>query len=316
MSRCFPYPPPGFTLSRSSEDALIESIKFQKERKRAKEEKKRGKEKKERRKEKDKKRKVRNENANQNKDKYDISKGQCGKNFWANSEHLEKSGLTEEHDQPKGLRVPSTSSDSTENSTKKKRDFSYVDGGRGHGNIITIRMASKKQCFPNSANDELLCSTSGSTGIPAQDKNEIGHKSKRESIYIPTEETRKFGRGFIAGTKKELICLISGNDAGASGITETSSVHDAVGSSTQKGELKYNKLIQAWLPPQLEDKCLKADDLDWLFNGKNQGNGVEKRLKSECDGLSCSSSSTLWHPHARFLPEVDVHALPYTVPFA
>ncbi|XP_073289995.1 uncharacterized protein [Primulina huaijiensis] len=55
MSRCFPYPPPGCTLSRSSEDTLIESIKLQKERVKAKEQRKeRIKEKKERRKEEDK----------------------------------------------------------------------------------------------------------------------------------------------------------------------------------------------------------------------------------------------------------------------
>ncbi|XP_073145353.1 uncharacterized protein [Henckelia pumila] len=317
MSRCFPYPPPGYTLRRSSEDALIESIKLQKEKKKAKEQRKeRRKERKERRKENDEKRKERKDKANQSSDKHDISKGQNDKNIWANSDHLEKSGLTEEHEQPICLRIPSTSSDSTENSTQRKRDFSLVGGRHGHGNIIRIRMASKKQNSSTSSIDEHVCSTSGRTDVPAQNKDEICGKSKQEAIYIPTEETRKFGQGFTAGTEKELVCLISKNDTGPPCITGISPLPDAVRSSIQRRELKYNKLIETWLPPQLEDTCLDTDDLDWLFGGKNQGIRTEKRLKSECDNMSCSSSSTLWQPHARLLPEVGVHALPFTVPFA
>ncbi|XP_073275870.1 uncharacterized protein [Primulina huaijiensis] len=317
MSRCFPYPPPGYTLSRSSEDSLIESIKLQKENKQAKEQRKeRRKEKKERRKEKAERRKERKEKTNQNSDKYDILKEQHGKNFWANIDHLEKSGLTEEHEQPICLHIPSTSSESIENSTKRKRDFSPIDGKCGRGNIIRIRVASKKQNLSSSSIDEHLCSTSGRTDVPTQNKDEIGHKSKQEAIYIPTEGTRKFDQGLTAGTEKEPICLISKNDTGAPGITGTSPVPDVVRSSIQKRGLKYNKLIETWLPPQLEDTCLDTHDIDWLFIGNNQGIQAEKRLKVVCNSVPCSSSSTLWQPHARYLPEVDVHALPFTVPFA
>ncbi|XP_075509477.1 uncharacterized protein LOC142545925 isoform X1 [Primulina tabacum] len=232
MSRCFPYPPPGYTLSRSSEDALIESIKLQKERVKAKEQRKEmRKVKKERRKEED-KRKERKDKANPNKnsDKYDISKGQCDKNFWASIDHLEKSGLTDECEQPICLRIPSTSSDSTENSTKRKREFFPVDCRHDHGNVIRTQMASKEQNYSNSS-VEHICSTSGRTDIPAQNKDGIGHESKQEAI-----ETSKFGQSFTAkAEKEEIICLISKIDAGAPGITGTSSVPDAVWSSIQNG---------------------------------------------------------------------------------
>lgn len=49
------------------------------------------------------------------------------------SEQLERSSLTEEHEKPVSLRVPSTSSDSTENSNKRKRPSSPGDVTHGHG---------------------------------------------------------------------------------------------------------------------------------------------------------------------------------------
>lgn len=80
------------------------------------------------REEKKRRRKERNEKVN-------LPNGPIGKKIWENSEQLERSGLTEEHDQPIRLHLPSTSSESTEYSSTRKRQTSHVNVIRGHGNF-------------------------------------------------------------------------------------------------------------------------------------------------------------------------------------
>ncbi|CAA0813362.1 Unknown protein [Striga hermonthica] len=150
MSRCFPYPPPGYTLSGArNEAALIESIKFQKEKERKlerKEKKERRKEKKAKRKERKARKKEKNEKANLNPGESDIQKllisaekssiqkhdispksfsnrkiEALQKKRAAENNQSEQSSLTEEQALPSSLFIPSSSSESTENSKKRKR---------------------------------------------------------------------------------------------------------------------------------------------------------------------------------------------------
>ncbi|KAL2522526.1 uncharacterized protein Fot_26449 [Forsythia ovata] len=51
----------------------------------------------------------------------------------AEFEQWERSNLTKEHEQPVCSRIPSSSSDSTENSNKRKRHTSSMDGGNSLG---------------------------------------------------------------------------------------------------------------------------------------------------------------------------------------
>lgn len=109
----------------------------------------RKKEKKREKKEKKKDKKEKKQKKNQNVDKSDIVQSHIGEKSWidakaeffhkggkAESEQLERSSLTEEHEKPVCFRVPSSSSDSTENSNKRKRHSSPVDVSRGHGKIV------------------------------------------------------------------------------------------------------------------------------------------------------------------------------------
>ncbi|KAI3464809.1 hypothetical protein Pfo_021472 [Paulownia fortunei] len=325
MSRCFPYPPPGYTLSRATKEALIESIKLQKERVKAKEQKK----KKEKRREKKEKRKEKKDKTNQNLDKSDVVQGHIGEKFWADTkgeflckgskaepEQLEKSSLTEEHGKPVCLRVPSSSSDSTENSNKRKRLSSPIDGTRGNGKIIRIRLPSKKQNQSDaSANEQQLCSTSGRTHFPSQNKDDTGLRRRSEDFCCTSEGTSNIGQGLVRRTDKEQISLTSQLiKTVAAGKTQIPSANDAVMTSMQREELQYKNLIENWVPPQWQDATPDTDDLDWLFQGKNQDIRAKKRQISGNDSISCSSSSALW-PCAQYLQEVDVFALPFTVPF-
>ncbi|KAJ9553915.1 hypothetical protein OSB04_017960 [Centaurea solstitialis] len=208
MSRCFPYPPPGYSRNGATYEALIESIKSfyiltslktaicsgmctmlpsvlnllfwclnkaieamrsqgQAERKKEKKAKKDRKEK-EKRKDEEKVKLPKNPNGSQQDDACKVSQSSLGskeahnKRTEPNGETLEKSDLTEEHGQPIGAHKPSYSSDSTQNSNKRKRDDASVpDGSGGHGKPIKIRLL-KKHKGPDSSK-ETLCSNSGTT---------------------------------------------------------------------------------------------------------------------------------------------------------
>ncbi|GFP95240.1 hypothetical protein PHJA_001668400 [Phtheirospermum japonicum] len=291
MSRCFPYPPPGYALSRASKDALIESIKFQNERVKSKEQKEKRKEKKEKRKEK-KDKKI------QNPDKPHLVQTQFVEKSWAvtksqflpkgnetEPEQLERSGLTEEHDKPLCLRAPSTSSDSTENSNKRKRHSSPLDLTCGQGNkIIRIKLPLKKQ----KTTEQQPCSTSGRSIFTTQNEDVICSRNVREQICSTSQPIETF---VAPKTPKKPT--------------------NKVLTPMQRAELQYQSLMDTLVPPQPLDD---ADDLDWLLNSKSRESCAEKKRMSPSDSMSCSISWGLW-PKAQYLQEVDVHALPFTVPF-
>lgn len=94
--------------------------------------------------------------------------------------------------------------------------------------------------------------------------------------------------------------------------TPVPSTIDTVMTPMKKEELLYKNLTENWVPPQLQNGCVDLDDNDWLLPSKNE----KKRRICRADSISsCSSSSAALWPVATYLPEVDVYALPFTVPF-
>ena len=90
---------------------------------------------------------------------------------------------------------------------------------------------------------------------------------------------------------------------------------DIVLTAMQKEGLRYQNLIENWVPPQiLQDVCVDNEDEDWLFGGKSKLEMPEKKRVLRDDSIPCSNTLSLW-PRAQYLPEVDMFALPYTVPF-
>ncbi|KAK6115188.1 hypothetical protein DH2020_007457 [Rehmannia glutinosa] len=272
MSRCFPYPPPGYTLSRATKDSLIESIKKA-----------------------DKSHLVQSHIGE--KIGADTKGKFLHKGTKAEAEQLEQSSLTEEHGKPVCLHVPNTSCDSTENSSnKRKRHSSPEEVTRGHGKLIRIKLPPKKQNQSDApSNEQQRCSTSGKTHNPSQNEN-----------------VRQMGEDF---SRAEQICSTSQPiETFVARKIPNPSTTGAVLTPMQKAELQYKNLIESLVPPQPHDALLNADDSDWLFKGKNQEFCGEKKRISGNDSMSCSSSSGLW-PRAQYLREVDVYALPFTVPF-
>ncbi|CAA0816656.1 Unknown protein [Striga hermonthica] len=332
MSRCFPYPPPGYTLSGARNEALIESIKLQKEKeKERKEKKERRKEKKEKRKERKERRKEKKHKTIQNvgesdvqklhvtKDKSGIPKDDLGqksssdllqKKRETENNQLEQSSLTEEHARPVTLYVPSSSSESTENSKKRKRLSPPEDDTCSNGQVILIRLPSTKQNELDALVKEQQqpCSTSGRIDSPSK----IDHvKDWPESF---PNGTRSNGRDLNAKNGGENVCLTSLQKCDKIGHKAKP---ESVLSSMQKMDMQYQNLFKNLLPPQVEETWLCSDSLDWLLEGNNQRGQELRAEKKPCYenvSLSCSRSSVSW-PRVEYLPEVDVYALPFTVPY-
>ncbi|KAL3840199.1 hypothetical protein ACJIZ3_024790 [Penstemon smallii] len=284
MSRCFPYPPPGYTLSRSKDEALIESIKLQKEREKAQKKKEKKREKRGKRKEK------KEEKRKENKE----------------TEQLERSSVSEEHGQPVYLHAPSSSSGSTEYSNKRKILSSPIHSSHGHGNIIKIRLTSKKQNEPDPlANENRGCSTTGRTDFPPQNNDNTGLRDRRDDIHCTN-----ICQHFAPEADGQQICSTS-KPFGATALCKTGipSVPNAVTSKMQKEELWIKNLVENLVPLQSLNECFQRDE-DWLF----QDRSAEKRQRCGNDVMSSSTCSGLW-PRAQYLNEANVYALPFTVPF-
>ncbi|CAN6563391.1 unnamed protein product [Malus baccata var. baccata] len=151
MSRCFPYPPPGYVRKGIHDEPLIDSIKLQREDEKAKKEKKR--EKKREKKEKKARENGEPENKKHSQKKrhkderhQEDKKGtDHGKKRKHETEYLDKSGLTEEHEQPVGSQ---NSSDSTVDSNKRQKQESPPDGRHNSASILRIRLPLQRHKDP------------------------------------------------------------------------------------------------------------------------------------------------------------------------
>ncbi|XP_022769215.1 uncharacterized protein LOC111312828 [Durio zibethinus] len=285
MSRCFPYPPPGYLRQ-----GLDESIKLEKEkvlpkteqkihRKREKEKKKVGKE------------KEKTRGLTKKFKKLDDVLSGC------KDEQLENSDLTEEHEAPVCY-----ISDGSQNSNKRKRENQTLSSSqcRVDGNTIKIRFTLKKPREPDATlSKEPVCSTSGrsdsSTQPEAQEQRYPG--SKKANTIIPVPEQKLWP-----------------NDERGKQIP-SSSVISAYENEMQKASLLYTTLIEDWmpLPFQVEQNAVDDNDDDWLFMANHQGKPTAKRSKVD-NNVTCRASASSC-PRAHFLPEAEICALPYTVPF-
>ncbi|XP_038703429.1 uncharacterized protein LOC119999762 isoform X2 [Tripterygium wilfordii] len=309
MSRCFPYPPPGYVRSDSRGVALIESIKLKRENEKAKSEltkekkrqrQQRKKEKKERKKAKffdisdDAVKKLSGEKLCQvEKSGYDLHGGCILKGKNEEAEQLERSSLTEEHGMPVSPQSVGYLSDGTQSS--KKRKASSSDGR----NIVRIKLTLRKHKEPNAMDSgEQSCSTSGRAD---------SHVQCKENTCVPDQKQWSSAKQSVARLDKEKSCL---------DLAEVPALDRRAKSyqnKMQKTESLYRNLIQEWLPPSIQLGQENLDDQDWLFGVKRENGNDSKGIAASQDVARCRSP-TLW-PCAHYLPEANIFALPFTVPF-
>lgn len=80
-------------------------------------------------------------------------------------------------------------------------------------------------------------------------------------------------------------------------------------------ESLYRTSIENWVlpPPQYHQGNDFSDDEEWLFKTQRENRYECERYEARNDAIGCRSP--MLRPRAYFLPEADVYALPYTVPF-
>ncbi|CAF2157338.1 unnamed protein product [Brassica napus] len=302
MSRCYPFPPPGYVRNETRDESLIGSIKGTKEE--VKRDRKHNKDKK--RKERDteadnsskkhrhEKRRRKDESANASK-KFDDGRGLVTNN---ELECLEKSSLTVELEQQTSSQ---NSCDSRPNHIQSpllpdETSIRVLLHGKEHEHQDAEVMLTNKE------HSESLAHTSANEApldplIVCQEKRkrEITTKLSKEKNRVSLESDRQISKPLGKETHQET--------AGASKLCRKCPSSTAV---------RFLDLIENWAPDLVESKLIDTEDQElWLVMKVGA-----KRHHHQVNNQTTSSgrSSMVW-PTARFLPEAELHALPFTVPF-
>ncbi|KAA0064838.1 DNA ligase 1-like isoform X2 [Cucumis melo var. makuwa] len=328
MSRCFPYPPPGYVRKvASTEAALIESIKLQSERQskndrkneKRRHKKEKSKDKKERskdKKHKSKERKEHKEKSSHSRSLNDQKHNKCLKEVKdlldgtkVEAEQLERSGLTEEHGQPVWPQSPAYLSDGTQIDHKRKRQAeTQPDEGCKPGKIIRIKLASApslSQQEDSAAGSEQMCSTSGRYNSFDQKTDGDSHGS------VANAETAVAVHPTLSNPKIEHPPLHPIGDRNSK-----STVVSVPSRKRSSAESAYEALFEEWVaPPLLLEQ--QTDDEEWLFGTTRKQDGRSTMANNNnafSTVSSCGRSSNLW-PRGQYLVDADVYSLPYTIPF-
>ncbi|KAM3289487.1 putative protein isoform X1 [Capsicum chacoense] len=305
MSRCFPYPPPGYSPSKATNYALIQSIKFQRDKERAKLERKKEKKREKKERNREKKRKAKQESSSSSSrignfisggDDRELKTSHLQKDIENEIvEHLENSSLSEEHGQPFCSQEPSYSSYGTQNNNKRKKSTSPLNGMHGHGTVVRILVSSHThgQCDISNKQDCF--------------KEAAKHEAERASSPLPNTNNQLFFP----------VMSVSGQHSLSSGSTEPEPIADdktttAFFSKLPENDIElrqFKNLILNCAPPTLH---YDYDDQDWLFQRKHKCTRVKEKGEVSND-MSCGTSALL--PRAQYLDDAELYAFPFTIPF-
>ncbi|KAG6585530.1 hypothetical protein SDJN03_18263, partial [Cucurbita argyrosperma subsp. sororia] len=299
MSRCFPYPPPGYVRKVArTEAALIEPIKLLSERREKGTERKKEKSKHKKEKSKDKKHKSkehrdkssrsrRDSNGQKQKKVKDLLKGTK-----VEAEQLEKSGLTEEHGQPVWPQSPGYLSDGTQSNHKRKRGASIQPNEDCKpGKVIRIKLASSlSQQEDSSAGSEQTCSTTGRRNSLHQTRD--GNSSrvpivqKTSLTSLDQKRDENSGRGLIV-QKTSLTSLDQKRDESCRGVppvqkTSLTSLDQKRDENSGRGLIvQKTSLTMPDTPVAVKDPISKPNIKDLPLHAVDIGSTHRKRKPSD-----------------------------------
>jgi hypothetical protein len=270
--------------------------------------------------------------------------GYPGKGIRDEAEQVEKSDVTEEHDQATCFESSRYLSDSTQSSDKRKRPLSSSNdnetqsGNQTQRPVIRIQLSFRKHKEPDAgrprSSQEDVTRRAESL---AQERTVLGHVPIENQFFgsneeIATESEKlapKSGKESISAVERMKICSQAITPDGTSSCenmttsavermeicsqTRTAEGTNACENKIQGAESPHTTLIENWVPSQFELCQSEIDDEEWLFGAQRKWRDGSKRHKT-ADDVSCCRSSTLRH-QAYLLPEADIYALPFTVPF-
>ncbi|KAJ4889085.1 Uncharacterized protein Rs2_28833 [Raphanus sativus] len=303
MSRCYPFPPPGYIIRDGS---LIESVKGAKEGA-----------KRDRKHKKDKKRKERdNESAHRSKKhrhhkrrRKDASKKvDDGRGLVTGDELecLEKSCLTVDFEHQ------TSSQNSCDSSRPDHIKSPLLLDGRQYGSEASIRILLHGKEHEHQDAEVMITNEDPSESLDHASANEapldplmlcqekrrreITTKLSKEKKTVPLESDSRISKPLGKETHQETV--------GTSKLCSKCPPSTAV---------RFLNLIENWAPDRVQSKLTDSEDQElWLFmkvGAKRHHHQVSIQTTSN------GSSSMVWRPTANFLPEAELHALPFTVPF-
>ncbi|CAN4105222.1 unnamed protein product [Withania somnifera] len=280
MSRCYPYPSPGYSPNTATYYALIQSIKLQKDKERVKLERKKEKRREKKERKRKKKEMAKEESISRNGnwisggDNRQLKTSYLQKDIKDEfAERLENSSLCEEKGRPVCSQDPSYSSDITQNNNKRKRSTSPSNGIHGHSTVVRIQLSSHKHgqyCFKESAK----------------------HDAERTSS--PLLKNKQQLSPFMSVSGQPIA-------KDKTTIASCSKLHE------NDIELEFKNLILSCVPPTHE-----FDDQDWLFQRKHKCIRMKENGEVSND-MSCGTSALL--PRAQYRDDAELYAFPFTVPF-
>lgn len=107
--------------------------------------------------------------------------------------------------------------------------------------------------------------------------------------------------------------LSTGDSECYSQMAETSGPSKFCGGCSPLLALKFLDVIENWVPPPMPSDSNDFGDQEWLFETKQRSR--DKRCDLDSVGVTTSHANTTTWPRVCYLPEADVYALPFTVPF-
>ncbi|CAH8313940.1 unnamed protein product [Eruca vesicaria subsp. sativa] len=335
MSRCYPFPPPGFVPNQIKKDeSLIESIK-----KGTKEEAKR--EKKDRKHNNDKKRKERDNEAGRSRKHLHHKRQRKDDNTSASKkvddnvsepECMEKSCLTMELDHQTSSQ---TSCDSNlhgnENEGQNHIQSQPLTGRHNDSGEFVCLLVLGSVCFTMMTLFLQIVAMGFEETSKRQkyhevmmsnrDQKQCSSRDDASQALMVCQERRRdpvFDAAIDISSKlskEKETNRQSGMQLGKE--KQSSRHHEANGPSKlcrkrpSSMAMRFLNLIENWSPDQVESKLTDSEDQEWWLLMKV---GAKRHHPVSNQTSSSGSSSMVW-PSARFLPEAELHALPFTVPF-
>ncbi|XP_021286792.1 uncharacterized protein LOC110418400 isoform X1 [Herrania umbratica] len=78
-------------------------------------------------------------------------------------------------------------------------------------------------------------------------------------------------------------------------------------------ESQFTELVANWLPPSLQSEHFDIVDLDWLFETKRPRSDIRDTCNASYNVLHQGDFTQ--YPGAQYLPQANIYALPYAVPY-
>ncbi|CAA7022089.1 unnamed protein product [Microthlaspi erraticum] len=301
MSRCYPFPPPGYVEREIIRDEpMIESSSI----KGAKEEVKRAKN--DRKHKKDKKRKERESESDiskkhrrhksQRKDEHGVNGNKKVDDGSSEAEFLDKSCLTVE------LEHQSTSQNSCDSTLHSNESQTQLLDCRHYDSESGIRflLPSKEDQDP-----EVMMMTN-------KDNNKLSSSQADHSGSVGKEKRRENTTKLSKERRASSVCSHPKEEKPSSSHQETITSSKLCRKCPPSTAVRFLNLIENWAPDLVESKLTTdSEDQEWWLLVKF---GAERHHQVSNQTTIKGSGSMVW-PTARFLPEVELHALPFTVPF-